>query len=278
MPAAAFLIPAALYPILVLLHMSFSRVDVSNVISGSWQWSGFANYRTVLNESDFSAVVFNTLGFVLVVTLFGLLGGFAAATVLKLPTMPRALLQGLMIFAWALPPVVVGSLWKFLFSGNGIINALLGRSDDPILFIADRRFALWSIAAVTVWVVIPFAAATLKAAMLDIPIELYEAAAIDGASRRQVTRFITLPALEPTLLVLGVLTIVYGFRSFDLIYVMTSGGPGTASTTVPFLGYQRAFTQYRYGQGAALAAMSMACVLILAAFYIVAARREERVR
>jgi multiple sugar transport system permease protein len=125
-------------------------------------------------------------------------------------------------------------------------------------------------------VAVPFATIVYRAALLDIPQELMEAAAMDGAVPRQIVQHIVLPLLRPVMIVLGVVTVVYAFRSFDFIYIMTSGGPGTVSTTLPFLAYRLAFQSYRYSVGAATALVAVAIVLVLAFIYIRQVRAEER--
>jgi ABC-type sugar transport system permease subunit len=166
--------------------------------------------------------------------------------------------------------VVSGSLWRFLFSSSGVINeALVGLSlvDEPILFITDSSLVLVSVAMVTAWVTLPFVAVVVRAAMLDLPTEVLEAASVDGASPWQSLRHITLPLLTPAIAVASVLVVVYAFRSFDFIYTMTSGGPGTASTTLPYLAYKLAFGTFRFSAGAAVAVVAGMFVLALAVVY-----------
>ncbi|MGI8416690.1 MAG: carbohydrate ABC transporter permease [Nakamurella sp.] len=274
-PAVLVLGVGAGYPLVTLLHMSFSDVQVENLFQ-TWTGNGLANYRSLRSLPEFHTVVVNTIGFVAVVLIGTVtVGLIAALTLLKRLRVSR-FVQALMIMVWVLPPIVVGSLWKFMFYGDGLINNVLAAlgMHDPIGFISDPNWALWSVAAVSTWVSIPFAAVVFRAALLDIPAQLLEAASIDGASRAQTLRLIVLPLLRPTLLVVAVLTVVNAFRSFDLIFVMTGGGPGTASATLPFLGYQLAFQQFQYGIGAAAATISMVVVAVLAIGYVWLSRRE----
>jgi multiple sugar transport system permease protein len=122
--------------------------------------------------------------------------------------------------------------------------------------------------------VTPFSALVFRAALLDIPSDLIEQASVDGASRAQRFFTVTVPLLRPTTLVLASLIVVYAFKSFDFIYVMTLGGPGTASSTLPYLGWSLAFTTFEYSQGAAVAVISMAVVSIFAIFYARSVRDE----
>src|SRR5699024_8439048 len=143
-----------------------------------------------------------------------------------------------MVFVWALPPVVNGSVWKFLFAEDGLLNTLVLLTplrSEPIPFLYDATWAIVSVALVTSWAAIPFNALVIRAALLDISPEILQVAAVDGANPGQEIRHIMIPAARPNALVLLVLTIVYGIRSFDFISVTTYGGPGTATNTLPFL-------------------------------------------
>jgi multiple sugar transport system permease protein len=124
--------------------------------------------------------------------------------------------------------------------------------------------------------VVPFATLVFRAALLDLPQETLAAAAVDGARPWQIVRYIVLPLLRPSILVLGILALVYAFKSFDFIYIMSFGGPGTASTTLPFLSYRMAFQEYNYSQGASVALITVAIVLVLSFLYLRQVRREER--
>jgi len=181
------------------------------------------------------------------------------------------------VFVWAMPPLVNGSVWRFLLDQRGLIDSLLTTAHLPaVLWLVDGKLPLLSVALVNSWVAVPFATIVYRAALLDVPRELIEAAAVDGAVPGQIIRHIILPLLRPVMIVLAVITVVYAFRSFDFIYIMTSGGPGTVSTTLPFLAYRLAFQSYRYSLGAATAIVAVAIVLGLAMVYLRQVRKEER--
>ncbi|MEA5118256.1 MAG: sugar ABC transporter permease, partial [Propionicimonas sp.] len=198
---------------------------------------------------------------------------------LRKQTRLNYLSQTLMIFVWALPPVVVGNVWSFLLSSTGPVNALLvdaGIAASPIPYLSQPDTALLGIGAVTIWAGVPFAVLVLKSAILDIPVEILDAARVDGARPMQVVWNIILPFIRPTLYILGVLSVVSAFKGFDFIYVMTKGGPGTSSSTIPFLAYRTAFRDYQFGTAGAISVLAMLIVLVLAVAYIVAVRREDR--
>ena len=156
------------------------------------------------------------------------------------------------------------------------VDGTAGALDAPIPFLSQPVTALASIAAVTIWLGIPFAGLVLKSSILDIPREVFESANIDGASRGQTIMKIIIPMIRPTILILAVLIIVAAFKAFDLIYAMTRGGPGTSSATLPFLGYITAFQDYEFGHAAAISVFAMMFVLALAGSYIFALRKEQK--
>ena len=277
-PAALFLSIFAIYPLVQLVRMSLSEVGVRE-LGGDWEFVGLSNVIRNFGDGAFGSVILNTVVFVGIVTAIGLIGGLAAAILLARTGRWPAVVLALLVFIWALPPVVNGSVWKFLLGTQGLINAVLtdsGLASSAVPFLFDDRFALVSVALVNSWVVVPFNALVFRAAILGIPGDIFEAARVDGASRWQEIWHIIVPAVRPTTLVLLVLTVVYGFRSFDFIYVMTFGGPGTATTTLPFLGYVQAFVRFDFGLGSSTAIIAVLMVLILAVLYARSVRREER--
>ncbi len=278
MPAALFLITLALYPFFNLVLMSLSKVSAVNIVHGGWPFLGIANFLDVLHLSDFMLSFKNTLIFVAIVVSIGMIGGLGAATILQRPGRLSAVGLGLMVFIWAMPPVVLGSLWKFLLLPHGLLNEVLAGlhliTKGP-LWLVQGNLVLVTVASVNSWAVIPFSAMVYRAALVDIPTDLLDAAAVDGASQFQRFMRVKLPLLIPITLILTVLTVVYAFRSFDFIYVMTYGGPGVASTTLPFLSYRLSFVNYKYGYGAAVAVITILVVLVLAFVYVRATRRME---
>ncbi len=277
-PAAVFLVLLALYPFLNLVGMSASDVSISNIVRGAWTFVGLHNYESMLRLPDFLLALKNTLIFVAIVLVVGMAGGIGAAVLLQSGGRLSAVALGLMVFTWAMPPVVLGSLWKFLLLPDGLLNAVLKQlhviRHGP-LWLVQENLVLASVALVNSWAVIPFSALVYRAALVDIPVELLDAAAVDGATKSQRFMLIKFPLLLPITLILVVLTVVYAFRSFDYIYVMTYGGPGVASTTLPFLSYRLSFINYKYALGACVAIVTVLFVLALAFVFVRATKRAE---
>jgi multiple sugar transport system permease protein len=276
-PLALFFALFSIYPLFTLLRMSVSSVTAST-LNAAWPFIGVENYVVGVQTGQTGAALWRTLVFVAVVTLLGMLGGLAAAIALRTAGWWSAALLAVMVFAWALPPVVNGSAWKFLVADAGLLNTIAratGLTDTAFPFLYDQYWALGTVAFVNSWAVIPFNALVYRASLLNIEPEVFEAGAIDGATRWQEIRHIVLPSVRPTTLVLLVLTIVFGFRSFDYIYVMTYGGPGTATNTLPFLGYLQAFSRFNFGLGAATSVIAVLIVLVMAILYAHSIHREE---
>ena len=277
LPAGIFLLVFSFFPLAQLARMSVSDVT-ARTLNQPWEFVGADNFVGSASQGSLFPALGNTIVFVLIVTIIGLVGGLAAAILLSTSSLLSAFVLGLMVFIWALPPVVNGSVWKFLLGDAGLINSIItgvGLSQDAVPFLYDDRFALLSVAIVNSWAVVPFNALVFRAGILGIPAETFEAARIDGASRWQEIWHMIIPAVRPTTLVLAVLTIVYAFRSFDFIFVMTYGGPGVSTNTLPFLSYLQAFVRFDFGMGAATAVISVLLVLVLAVIYARSVRAEE---
>lgn len=280
--SALFFVPAALvlaglvvYPMFQLLRMSVSDVTATT-LRNDWEFVGLSNYIEGFANGAIQQAFLNTAFFVIVVGSLALLGGLVAALSLRINTRISALVLAIMVFVWALPPVVNGSVWKFLLADSGLFNTLLSYVGvGPVPFLYNIDFALASVALVTTWAAIPFNALVFRAAILGVPQEVIEAARIDGVDRFQEVIHVIIPAIRPTMLVLSVLTIVYAFRSFDYIYVITFGGPGTATNTLPFLGYLQAVVRFDFGLGAATSVVTVLLVASIAVLYGRSVRREE---
>lgn len=277
-PALVFLAVFSLYPMYVLAQMSIAQVGVKNLLAG-WPFVGGRNFAAVLGDPTFRAVALQTLVLVAGIVITTLFAGLISAYILRAETRFNAITQTFMILIWVLPPVIVGSLWKFLLASNGFFNSILKALhliDEPIAFLAEPGVSLASVAMVMLWTGLPFSALVLRSAMLDVPTEVIDAAQVDGAGQWQTAVRIVIPMIRPTIITLAVLVLVGAFKTFDLIYVMTKGGPGTSTSTIPYLAYTTAFTDFRFDLAAAMSVLAMIIVLVFAAGYVWAVRREER--
>jgi ABC-type sugar transport system permease subunit len=265
----------SVYPLIELVRLAFSNVGPTNLI-GAWQWVGFTNLAAALRNPALWQAARVTLVLTVMLLVSDLIIGFLVASVLVSRSRTNTTLMALMTFVWALPPLVSGSVWKFLLVTNGPVNGLLGEFGvKPINWLATPDLALLSVGLVTNWAALPFATLVLRGGMLSVPRDTIEAAEVDGARYWQVQLRVVLPQMKATVSILAVLAVLYSFQGFNFIFALTSGGPGTATSNIPFLAYQQAFATFELSSGGAIALLAMVVIVALAVPYVLIARREE---
>ena len=268
----AYLLALVAFPLAYNVLMSLQQVNLGNIARLDRPFVGLDNYRAVLSDPDFRKVAVNSLLFVggNVVAQVGL--GLAVALFFAQRFPGAGLIRGLLLASWMLPALVVGALWKWLFATEyGVVNfalAALGIARDPIHWLSDPSLSLLSVTIANIWFGTPFSMILLAAALSGIPLEPYEAAALDGANAWQRFRYITLPALRPALLAVACLVTIYTMRAFDLIFAMTNGGPLDASNVLPLFSYQFSFQQFQFGIGAAIGTFAFFIVFAVALLYV----------
>lgn len=273
-PTLVILLAFAAYPMFVLVRMSLSDVGPSNII-GEWPFVGLQNFVDVVSGSEVWASTLRTAFVAAFLLCSNLIIGFLAASVLSVKGRLTTIVLGIMVFVWALPPLVSGSLWKFLLDDSGAVNAVLGVFGLPsVSWLSEPDLALWSVAAVIAWASLPFSILIIRGGLLAISPDVLEAAALDGAGYWRTRFQVVLPLLRPTLWILGILTVLYAFKSFDFFYVLTRGGPGTVTTTLPVQSYNAAFSNFAMSTGATIAVISMLFVILIAVPYVRSIRME----
>lgn len=279
LPAVGFIALTMLYPVASNLRMSVYGVDVMTFLRGGAPFVGLDNYRTLLADPGFRHALTLSLVFTGGSLLFQFAIGFALALFFNRPFPGNGLLRALMLLAWLLPTVVSGSLFRWMLDGDfGVINwalVSLGILDDGRYWLIDPGTALAGTILANVWVGIPFNMALLLAGLQGISPTLYEAASVDGAAGWQRFRSITLPLMRPVALGVLLLGLIYTFKVFDLIYIMTKGGPVDATTVLPIYTYLLTFNFFRFGEGAAAATVLLVGLVGVAVLYLWASRREE---
>lgn len=274
-PAVVLVLVFSIYPLFVLLRMSVSNVGPTNIV-GHWDFVGLDNFAAVLAKPDVWLSALRTIGVAAVLLASNLVLGFIAASVLSVKGRVTSFVLGLVVFVWALPPIVSGSVWKFLLDDSGGVNSLLGAVGvPPVHWLSSPAFALWIVSAVIAWAALPFSILILRGGLLAVPQELLEAAALDGAGYWRTRFSIVLPELRPTLWILSILTVLYAFKAFDFFYVITQGGPGTSTNTLPVQSYYAAFAGFDMSTGATIAVISMLLVAVFAFPYVRGIEREE---
>lgn len=276
LPAIIVVAVLSVYPLIEMVEMALSAVGPTDLLS-EWDYVGADNFHEVLASGVFwesvRATALLTIGLVVSNLIIGYLGAMVLARHGRLASSVLALT----VFVWALPPLVSGSLWKFMLAGDGAVNAGLGLLGiSPQDWLSSPQLALVSVTFVTAWAALPFAILVIRGGLLGISPEVLEAADIDGAGAIRKSISVIIPLLRPTFGVLLVLTIFYSFRSFDFVFVMTSGGPGRVTNTLPFYAYDTAFTTYDFSIGSTIATLAMIIVASLAVPYVLGVRKEEQ--
>lgn len=233
---------------------------------------GLANYAEALGEPRFWMALAHTTFFTAVTVALEIVLGLALALLLHRPFRGRGLLRTTALLPWAIPTVVAGLVWRFFFEGssggaNGVLAAL-GMIDHPIVWLSDPWLAWLPIILSDVWKTTPFVALLLLAGLQNIDAELYESARVDGASGWHQLRHVTLPLLRPAILVALIFRTLDAFRVFDLVYVLTGGGPGTATEPLALYTFNSLLQNLRFGYGAALSVIVFSVTFGLALVYI----------
>jgi ABC-type sugar transport system permease subunit len=284
--AFALLIPSivvvfgiVIYPIIKTLITSFYAVK--SPFPGTWPGVGLRNYTTALHQAEFWSSILRTLYFTAVSTTFEVILGLGIALLLNAPLRMRWLFRTIVVMPWALPTIVNAAMWKYMFNAQyGVVNAALtqlGLQDDYRAWFSHPFLALNIVIAADVWKNTSLVAFFLLAGLTTIPKDLYEAARIDGESAWGSFLRITLPLLRPAILVVLVLRTIEAFKVFDIIYVMTGGGPVNGTESIAFYTYEQAFSNEFFGYGAALSYLMVLFILGLAILYMRLLRSEGTV-
>ncbi|TYR30564.1 sugar ABC transporter permease [Mesorhizobium microcysteis] len=273
-PALLFLAATLGWPLVQAVQLSLQDV---RVIGAPGNFVGLDNYERVLANPAFWSAARLSLVWVVANAVLQTALALAVALVLNEKFPGVRIARTWVILTWIVPTVVVVVIWRWLFStSGGMINPLLiqaGIVERPVGFFATPWTALATLVFINSWRWFPFIALMMLAGLTRIPDELYEAARIDGASPWQRFRRITWPLLAPTLGVLAVIGTLLSFNVFDIIWLLTSGGPAGGSRTLPVLIYETAFKGYRLSEAATI---SVLATLMLMAFAIVATRALDR--
>ncbi len=276
--APAVLLFAALifYPMAQSVFLSLHRVSTLTLRT---QWVGLANFQSLLADPAFLTSFLNTLIWTCSAVTLQVTLGVGAALLLNGRLVGRSAARGLLLFPYLLPTAVAVLVWRWLFNDlYGLVNHALmaaGLIDQPVAWLSRSPNAMITVILVGTWKFFPFVVIAVLARLQSIPETLYEAARIDGASRWAQFWDITLPQLAGVLAVVVLLRSIWDFKEFDLIYLMTGGGPGISTQTLPILVYREAFQLLNFGRGAAVAVMMFAFMLLFFALHVWGTRRIE---
>ncbi len=275
--AGAFVTPAALVILLVVAYplvraLWLSVHDVVLTRPGEEPFVALQNYTTELVNIDFWSAVGRSLFFTVFSTAIELVLGVGLALLMDQPLRLRWLLRSLVILPWALPTIVNALMWRWIDNAEyGALNALLVQSgliDGYRQWLSDPGTAMWMVIIADAWKMTPLVAILVLAALQGISREQLEAARVDGAGTLATFRYVVLPLLTPTLLIVLVLRTMEAFKVFDIIWIMTNGGPANTTQTIAIYAYQTAYRAYDFGRGAALGYLIALAIMILAALYL----------
>ena len=273
--ALAMTVPAIVAVFLIMgfpwLYSLWMSLNFVNLLTQQWNFVGLANYQKTLPDPGFISSLLRTAWFSAVVVLGSTGLGLLMALALNQTFRGRGLMRSVMLMPWAVAPVVVGKLFTLIYSGEyGTLNGLLyqfGVIDQYIPFLADGQRALLLVSVASIWQSAPLTGLLLMAGLQAIPTNLYRAARIDGAGAWQTFAKITFPWLRPMLLLVVILNTINAVMAFDLVYVITMGGPGESTTVLSWLGYITFFNFARYGEGTAILYILSLISLLLAVVY-----------
>jgi len=270
LPALLIILGVTLQPILTTFFLSFFNASLSKLTANVYL--GLENYVDLLSDPVFWATIVRTLYFTVVSVGLELLLGLGIAQLIHSKPPGWKFLRVSLIIPWAVPTIVTGTLWRWIYNADyGAMNALLvqlGLINKYQPWLTRPFFALNLVILADVWHSMPFIALILQAALATLPVDLDEAAAVDGANAWQRFTKIRLPLLRSAILVALVIRTVEAFRVFDMIYVITAGGPAYGTVTISYLTYLETFSFGHLGRGAALSFLISAFTLGMAIIYI----------
>ncbi|HEX6564419.1 MAG TPA: sugar ABC transporter permease [Chthoniobacterales bacterium] len=274
LPIAVFGVFLLVYPVLYSLALSFRDATVETIVGGDMPFIGFSNYEQSLADPTFWQALQNTVVFTFCSILFQFTIGFLLAIFFQNRFPLKNVLIALLLIPWIIPVLTAANTFKGLFNEVGPINQiahLLGLPTVP--WLASPGFALAATIVANIWIGFPFNFILLYSGVCNIPPEVYEAARIDGAGYWRRVGHITLPILKPVTVAVLMLGTIYTVKVFDLVFIMTGGGPANTSHLLSTYAYQIGFSIYNYGEAAAIAIVIIAVILTLNLFQLFLKRR-----
>lgn len=279
-PVVVYLLLFQGYPLVQELYLSFTSTSLLS--PGQHTWVGLQNYADLLQQSDFRDVLVTTAVYTVSCVVLAVGLGLGAALLLDAPFRGRGLARSLVTIPWAAPPVAVALIFIWMFNGQyGVFNHVLrtlGLSSGMESWLDSPTFALPAVLLTTVWQIFPFASVVILAALQGVSSELREAAVIDGADRLSVFRAVVWPTIQPSVALLALFLTIWSLRRFDLIWLMTQGGPIGKTNTLVIELYRRAFVYRDLGQGAAVGMVGLSIALLITVVYFRYTQRAERAK
>jgi multiple sugar transport system permease protein len=272
-PTISVLVALSIYPLIYAIKVSLQADS-----SAGPRWT-LQNFTRLLTDDFFLSALLHTLVYALIALTFEFLLGLALAVLLNREMRGRSFFRAALLVPMMLPPVVVGVVWRLLLNPNfGAINGTLqgfGANTESLTWTASPTLAFASVIMVDIWQWTPFIFLILLAGLQAIPEEPYEAALIDGSSPWQTFRHVTLPLLKPAILIALLLRTMDLLRVFDQIFILTEGGPGSATETISLYIYRTAFRFGDFGYAAAMSFVSLLLTNVISLLYIRLLQKQE---
>ncbi len=273
LPAFLYMLYFVGYPIISNFILSFEDVTVRTLMDKQKTFVGLKNYIELFKMDNVLLLsLWNTVLFTVACLVFQFLIGFALALLFKKNFTMSKPMRGLLMMPWMIPITITGLIFKFMFGTDvGIINFFLrslGLISNNIDWLTNADTAMTAVIIANIWIGIPFNMILISTGLTTIPKELYESAAIDGANRVKTFIKITLPLLRPTIESVLILGFIYTFKVYDLIYVMTSGGPVNSTQLLSTYSYKLSFELFKYSKGAAVANILFVVLFFVSLLYL----------
>lgn len=279
LPAFLYMLIFVGYPIIRNIILSFQDVNAGNLVKGTKNFVLFENYRELFGDAVFRTSLGNTLKYTILCLVFQFVIGFILALFFSRQFSFAKPIRGILLVPWMIPVTVTALMFKLLFATDiGVINYIL-RSlhliSKNIEWLTTPGTAMFALVCANIWIGIPFNMILISTGLTTIPKELCESASIDGANKVQTFFSITLPLLRPTIESVLILGFIYTFKVYDLVYVMTSGGPVNSTHMLSTYSYKLSFEMFKYSKGSAVANVLLMILLIVGMFYIKATTAGE---
>jgi multiple sugar transport system permease protein len=282
LPALLFMVAFIGYPIIYNIILSLRNVSTMTFKIGS-QFIGFENYIKLFQDPDrvLNISIFNTFFYTIVCLFFQFSIGFAFAIFFAMKFKLATFLRGLTMIAWMVPMTITAMMYKYMLSpSGGLVNQILMSLHlikAPLQWLIDGKTAMWGVIIANIWVGVPFNMILLATGITTIPDSVYESASIDGANFLQKFFWITVPMIRPAIMSVLTLGFIFTFKVFDLIFIMTNGGPMNATEVLSTFAYRQSFVDFNFSKGAAVSNVLFIILLCVGFIYLRLTRKNEEV-
>jgi multiple sugar transport system permease protein len=265
LPTLVYLLVFQLYPLIESIRLSFTNLNLLNPKSG--KYVGFENYRNLFSHDPaFWRIFLNSFIWVFGSTILQFIVALPASLLLNQKIRARGMWRGLVMIPWVTPTVIMGMIWKWIYDGDfGLLNYYLG---TKTVWLGNEGTGWGALLVSSMWKGFPYAVIMFLAGLQGIPAELYEAATVDGCTGFKKFIYVTVPQLAPVIFMTGLVSIVISWTKFELIWVLTAGGPGYRTSVLPTYVYTKAFGSFEMGSGSAVAVISMVFVALFSLIYL----------